>query len=129
MNKEGETKGSTALTHLVDIDFYVSRSERVLKEYGKGYFEVRVGKKCRGGRVDEEFYCVWKHYDTKADIESDNRVKDEIWAKSHGHLPFDINELAKEIIRKVNEENKPKPSFFDKIGYGIKNIIEGIQNE
>jgi len=106
LNKEGETKGSTHLPHLVDTVLHISKSKRVLEKYGEGHFEVAVGKKNRWGRVGKEFYCVWKHYENKADTVSEHKYKDKMWAETHGLKTFDVDELVQDVIREQEQQEQ-----------------------
>ena len=109
LNANGDTKGSTTLPHLVDNEFSVKRSDE------QGEFEVRVGKKHRGGRTGDEFYSVWRHCENNAEIISANRTKDKIWADSHGHQVFDINDLARKAVENARAEENRKKGFLSKV--------------
>jgi len=100
LSKDGETKGSTTLPHLVDMEFYIMKSKRVLEEYGLNHFEIRLGEKNRCGPAGKEYYSVWKHYDKKADVVSNNREKNKRWVENHGRVyvePYVPNELLKSL--------------------------------
>ena len=78
LNKNGDTKGSTALPHLVDIEFVIQKEE----EQEQGHFIIRVGGKHRCGRTGPKFYSEWEHLEDRAMCVSIQRLSDEFWCKS-----------------------------------------------
>lgn len=77
LNKDGSAKGSTALTHMPDINF-------LLTNEGDGKFRVSVGQKHRYGRTGAAFYSIWEHTDDGVKCISTNRFKDKKWCETCG---------------------------------------------
>ena len=102
LNKEGKTKGNTTLPYLVDMEMSIVHSE----EWGKGHFDVKVGKKHRFGVVDDKYTSTWEHNKNNVEVVSFNCMKDEFWAHSHGDQVFDVEAEAVKIINKVNAEEE-----------------------
>jgi len=78
LNKNGETKGSSSLPHLVDIVFNI-------EPLGiDGYFLIRVGSKHRYGRTGEDFVTYWEHLEEGVRCDSEHRLEDHLWCETHG---------------------------------------------
>jgi len=78
LNKNGDTKGSSSLPHLVDIVFNI-------KPLGiDGYFVIRVGSKHRYGRTGEQFVIYWEHLEEGVRCDSEHRLEDHLWCETHG---------------------------------------------
>jgi hypothetical protein len=76
LNKEGSATGSTALTHLPDINFQLTNTDL------DGVFKVGIGKKHRYGRTGSSYFGLWKHIETGVTCISNNREKDDRWTES-----------------------------------------------
>ena len=87
LNQDGSVKGSTTLSHLVDI---VMKLER---EKNSDLFRISVGSKHRYGPSGPQYYSLWKHTDAGVECVSSNRLKDEHWCNSHG-LVVEMNDVA-----------------------------------
>ena len=77
LNKDGTTKGSTTLSHLVDTTFEVKR-------LGGPCFVLKVGHKHRFGRTGAKFWSEWVHTDSGVECQSSHREEDERWCTTHG---------------------------------------------
>ncbi len=73
LNKDGSPKGSTALTHMPDINF-------ILTNNLDGSFDLAVDKKHRYGRTGDKFFSTWRHVKEGVVCISKNREKDEMWS-------------------------------------------------
>ncbi len=77
LNQDGTVKGSTTLSHLIDIEFSVILSGI------DDHFLIKVGKKHRYGRTGEMFKTLWRHTDEGVESVSKYRTEDKIWCQSH----------------------------------------------
>ena len=75
LNKEGQATGSTALSHLPDINLTLTNTE------SDGVFSVSIGKKHRYGRKGSSYTSLWKHTETGVECISSNRKNDDRWKK------------------------------------------------
>lgn len=93
LTKKGDPRGSTTLSHLVDIVFELKKEER------GSAFCLRVGNKHRYGRVGIQFSSCWSHTETGVRCYNQrNHRLDEIWCKSHG-----VSMMLGDIpVKKVN---------------------------
>lgn len=114
LNKDGSTKGSSTLPHLVDSLFEV-------KKLGGPCFVVKVGSKHRFGRTGKQFWTEWIHTDTGVECQSSHRKEDKRWCESHG-LPYIApKEYGEEMNEEMNDKkkNKKRFSFFGRKGVQI----------
>lgn len=93
LNKDGSTKGSTTLPHLVDTVFS-------LKRLGGPCFIVQIGDKHRFGRTGKTFWTEWVHTDTGVECLSSHRKEDERWCSNHG--------IAMPVFKKITPPPKAK---------------------
>ena len=94
LTKSGEARGSTTLSHLVDIEFTLLKSD--------AGFNIEVGKKHRYGRTGSEFTTNWIHNDQKVICSSNNRLYDDLWCITHNTpkgvvLAMDLDYIQTEI--------------------------------
>jgi hypothetical protein len=73
LNKEGKATGSTALSHLPDINLHLTNTEE------DGVFAVSIGKKHRYGRKGKTYTSLWRHIETGVECISKNRLADDRW--------------------------------------------------
>jgi predicted ATP-dependent serine protease len=73
LNKEGKATGSTALSHLPDINLHLTNTKE------DGVFAVSIGKKHRYGRKGETYTSLWRHIETGVECISKNRLADDRW--------------------------------------------------
>jgi predicted ATP-dependent serine protease len=73
LNKEGKATGSTALSHLPDINLHLTNTE------DDGIFAVTIGKKHRYGRKGKTYTSLWRHIETGVECISNNRFADDRW--------------------------------------------------
>ena len=73
LNKEGKATGSTALSHLPDINFSLTNTDK------DGVFAVSIGKKHRYGRKGAAYTSLWRHIETGVECISKNRFADDRW--------------------------------------------------
>lgn len=76
LNKDGSTKGSTALPHLVDTEVKAVR-------LGGTNFIIKLGEKNRFGPVTEKHWTEWKHGEHGVKCVSNNRLGDRKWCITH----------------------------------------------
>ncbi len=79
LNKEGKTKGSNDLPHLVDIECHISPK---FPEISKSLFKFEIPTKNRYGPTGRE--AVFGHRSWGVECQSDHRLDDEEWM---GHNP------------------------------------------
>ena len=73
LNKEGSATGSTALSHLPDINLSLTNTKE------DGVFAVSIGKKHRYGRKGSTYTSLWRHIETGVECISKNRLVDDRW--------------------------------------------------
>jgi predicted ATP-dependent serine protease len=78
LNQDGSVKGSTTLSHLVDIEIKVKNIDI------DNHFLIEVGDKHRYGRTGDMFRTLWKHTDSGVESVSDHRYRDKVWSDSKG---------------------------------------------
>ncbi len=78
LNKEGKATGSTALSHLPDINLHLTNTEE------DGVFAVSIGKKHRYGRKGATYTSLWRHIETGVECISKNRFADDRWLQPDG---------------------------------------------
>ena len=113
LNKDGETKGSSSLPHLVDIVFNI-------EPLGiDGYFVIRVGQKHRYGRTGEEFVTYWEHLEKGVRCESEHRLEDHLWCETHGVAVQPMLGLAgtERIIANQNESDTDHIDVHHQVTY------------
>ena len=94
LTKKGEARGSTVLSHLVDVVFK-------LKTAGPGMFWFDVGNKNRYGEVGPIFSSTWDHHDTGVVEWSQGfEFEDQDWCESNG-LQYESFEMG--VERRRNE--------------------------
>jgi len=99
LNKNGETKGSSSLPHLVDIVFQI-------EPLGiDGYFVIRVSPKHRYGRTGEQYVTYWEHLPDGVRCDSEHRLADHLWCETHGVPVKSIFGLAKPSIPRIESIN------------------------
>jgi predicted ATP-dependent serine protease len=76
LNKDGSTKGSAALPHLVDTEIKAMR-------LGGANFAISLGEKHRFGPVGKQYWTEWKHFDDGVKCISNNRLGDRKWCETH----------------------------------------------
>jgi hypothetical protein len=79
LNKEGKATGSTALSHLPDINLHLTNTT------DDGVFAVSIGKKHRYGRKGETYTSLWRHIETGVECISENRLADDRWFQPDGY--------------------------------------------
>lgn len=102
LTKAGDPKGSTMITHLADQVFLLSKLDKIFPDR----FVFRVGDKNRCGRVGEQFTSWWQHLDDGVVCESDFRLEDEKWCKSH-NIPMKKNKMINNDNKIKNNDKKP----------------------
>jgi archaellum biogenesis ATPase FlaH len=73
LNKEGSATGSTALSHLPDINLFLTNTKE------DGVFAVSIGKKHRYGRKGATYTSLWRHLESDVECISQNRLADDRW--------------------------------------------------
>jgi len=108
LNKNGETKGSSSLPHLVDIVFQI-------EPLGiDGYFLVRVGSKHRYGRTGEKFVSYWEHLPDGVRCDSQHRLEDHLWCETHGVPVQPMFGLANPSIPSVENTNNSHHNLYER---------------
>ena len=79
LNKEGSATGSTALSHLPDINLSLTNTAE------DGVFAVSIGKKHRYGRKGTIYTSLWRHIETGVKCISSNRFADDRWFEPDGY--------------------------------------------
>lgn len=79
LNKEGSATGSTALSHLPDINLSLTNTDE------DGVFAVSIGKKHRYGRKGKTYTSLWRHTETGVECISKNRFADDRWSQPDGY--------------------------------------------
>jgi predicted ATP-dependent serine protease len=83
--KDGNTRGSSVLTHLPDAVFYVNSMGPGFEKY----FVLRVGEKNRYGKTGANFVIDWRHETEEAVVDSNRRWTDKTedgWCDTHPQL-------------------------------------------
>ena len=86
LTKNGDPRGSTVLTHLVDIVFELVPVDNA------GCFAIKVGNKHRYGRIGRNFTSWWQHRNWGVECITDYSREDELWCKTHGLKRRDLKE-------------------------------------
>ena len=102
LNQDGSVKGSTTLSHLIDIEFSVISSGI------DDHFLIKIGKKHRYGKTGEMFKTLWKHTDSGVESVSKYRTEDKVWCDTHNIQKIEhyIPDAIKEYWEKLSEEEK-----------------------
>lgn len=79
LNKEGSATGSTALTHLPDVNINLTKTDE------DDTFNLGIGKKNRYGRTGSTYHGLWRHIETGVECISENRFADDRWIKPDGY--------------------------------------------
>jgi len=119
LNKEGKATGSTALSHLPDINLHLTNTT------DDGVFAVSIGKKHRYGRKGETYTSLWRHIETGVECISKNRYADDRWHKPDGYKQEFID--FGERRQRSNTESVIKalggiPDLPGQIGGGIPDL-------
>lgn len=107
LNKDGGIKGSSTLSHLVDIAIGMDL-------YGPDSFSIYVGHKHRYGRTGPDFYSIWKHTNSGIEYKTERRLKDPVWCQTHGVRVHD-----EAYYREVYKDLAPKPKGLIRRVLGI----------
>ena len=103
LNQDGSVKGSTTLSHLVDIEFKINNIEI------DNHFLIDVGDKNRYGKTGDMFRTLWKHTDSGVESVSNHRYRDKVWCDSNGKkVQIIIPEAIKEYWINMPEKEKEK---------------------
>jgi len=103
LNQDGSVKGSTTLSHLVDIEFKINNIEI------DDHFLIDVGTKHRYGRTGDMFRTLWKHTDDGVESVSDHRYRDKVWCDSNRKkVQIIIPEAIKEYWNNMPDKEKEK---------------------
>lgn len=87
LNKEGSATGSTALSHLPDVNINITNTDK------DGVFKLTIGKKNRYGCKGESYNGIWRHTDIGVECISRNRYRDEKWCRLMGLSSFPEKKL------------------------------------
>lgn len=87
LNKDGSTKGSSTLPHLVDTEIHALR-------LGGSNFIIKLGEKNRFGPVGKQYWTEWKHDKDGVRCISSNRLENKEWCETH-----DLPVLLKAIFK------------------------------
>jgi archaellum biogenesis ATPase FlaH len=77
LTKDGLARGSSTLTHLVDIVFLLKQG------MNSSQFIFRVGDKHRYGRTGDNYWSYWLHLDNRVCCFSDYSRDDKLWCQTH----------------------------------------------
>ena len=105
LNQDGTVKGSTTLTHLVDICFSLTH----YAHEGSGLFTIKVGNKHRCGRTGKQFHSVWSHEEYGVRCISDYSLEDEVWCSTHGIAVRDLEKhfgITPELKKSLKNRGK-----------------------
>ena len=102
LNKDGSAKGSSALTHLSDINFVLTRDPLG--------FRISVGAKHRYGKTGPSIYGIWKHTSTGVERVSNNRCLDTEWCL---HYTVDAWYSGSGKVATPNEEKDKEDNSWD----------------
>jgi hypothetical protein len=109
INKDGSTKGSSDLGHLVDTEIDITFwDDPAMIGHMPGCFIIKNTKKHRNGRIGDDKLCYWTHHSKKAVCDSCERIKDKKWCDSHDVYYDDPNKIKKveEPKKKVVRQSK-----------------------
>lgn len=94
LTKAGDPRGSTVLSHLVDIVFELVPVDNA------GCFAITVGSKHRYGRIGRQFTSWWQHRNWGVECVTDYSREDELWCRTHGLKRRDLKEEVRRYMLK-----------------------------
>lgn len=109
LNKDGSEKGSTALTHLADVNFKLVPCGKK----ASSIFEIIISGKHRHGRNSSNIYSRWEHTPTGIECISDYSLQDEVWCNLHNIPVRDMKEYYDSIPIVVPKGGKTIKIFED----------------
>ena len=103
LNQDGSVKGSTTLSHLVDVEIKVNNVEI------DDHFLIEIGDKNRYGKTGDMFKTLWKHTDCGVESVSEHRYRDKVWCDSNRKkVQIIIPEAIKKYWNNMPDKEKEK---------------------
>jgi archaellum biogenesis ATPase FlaH len=121
LNKEGSATGSTALSHLPDINLSLTNTKE------DGIFAVSIGKKHRYGRKGATYTSLWRHIETGVECISKNRYADDRWIVPDSYGAVKLADFGERRQRKMTmAEHVATATIPDRDGGDIGSVVPDI---